>query len=123
MTVINLKTEEIENILKNNSMVILDFWATWCEPCRHFTSTFKKVSTEYPNIIFGKIDIEQEPELAKMFQVRSIPTLIFIREKIIIFSNSGILPEKNFKKTIKQLTNLDMKKVYEDLAKAQKNKT
>lgn len=119
MSVIDLKTEDFEKTIAENEMVILDFWASWCGPCTQFAPTFKKIADEYPNIKFAKVNVEEEQELANMFQVRSIPTLAFMRDKIIIFSNPGVLPESNFKEAIKQLVDLDMKEVHKDLIKAQ----
>ncbi len=116
MPVINLKTEDFEKTISENNIVILDFWASWCGPCTQFAPIFEKASAENSNILFAKVNVEEEQELANMFQVRSIPTLTFMREKIVIFSNPGALPESNFKKAIKQLTDLDMKQVHKDLA-------
>ncbi len=119
VAVINLKTEEFEKTIEANKMVVLDFWASWCGPCTQFAPTFEKVSEEYPDIVFAKVNVEEEQDLAGMFQVRSIPTLAFMRDKIVIFSNPGVLPESNFKDAIKQLVDLDMEQVHKDLAKEQ----
>jgi thioredoxin 1 len=120
MSAIDLKTADFEKTIEENEIVILDFWASWCGPCTQFAPTFKKVAEEHPEIKFVKVNVEEEQELAGMFQVRSIPTLVFMREKIVIFSNPGVLPESNFKKAIKQLVDLDMAQVHKDLAEAQK---
>ncbi len=119
MAVIDLTTAEFESTIKNNEMVILDFWASWCAPCTQFAPTFEKVSAEYPDIIFAKVNVEEQDELANMFQVRSIPTLVFMRDEIVIFSNPGVLAENNFKKAIQQLVDLDMKQVQKDITIAQ----
>jgi len=123
MSVIDLKTEDFEKTISENEIVILDFWAPWCGPCTQFAPIFKTISEEYPEIKFAKVNVEEEQELASMFQVRSIPTLAFMRDKIVIFSNPGVLPESNFKDAIKQLVDLDMKQVHEDLAKAKEEES
>jgi len=119
MSVIDLKVEDFESTIENNDIVILDFWAEWCGPCKQFAPTFEAVSEKHPDIVFAKVNVEEQQDLAGMFQVRSIPTLVFMREKIVVFSNPGVIPESNFEEGIAQLKELDMEKVREDLAKAQ----
>lgn len=118
MSVINLTTETFEPTITSNDMVILDFWAEWCGPCKQFAPTFEAASEKFPDIVFAKINIEEQQELANSFQVRSIPTLVFMRDEIIIFSNPGALPANNFEEAIKQLVDLDMQQVHKDLAEA-----
>lgn len=118
MAVINLKTEQFEETITNNDMVIFDFWAEWCGPCKQFGPVFEEISEKYPNITFCKVNVEEE-ELAGMFQVRSIPTLVFMREKIVVFSNPGAIPGNALEEAIGQLVDLDMAKVHADLAEAQ----
>ncbi|QBZ83405.1 Putative thioredoxin 2 [Hydrogenovibrio crunogenus] len=119
MSVIDLKVENFESTIENNDIVILDFWAEWCGPCKQFAPTFEAVSEKHPDIVFAKVNVEEQQDLAGMFQVRSIPTLVFMREKIVVFSNPGVIPESNFEEGIAQLKELDMEKVRQDLAKAQ----
>lgn len=119
MAVINLKTEQFEETITNNDMVIFDFWAEWCGPCKQFSPVFEEISEKYPNITFCKVNVEEEEELAGMFQVRSIPTLVFMREKIVVFSNPGAIPGNALEEAIGQLVDLDMAKVHADLAEAQ----
>ncbi|MGC9386351.1 MAG: thioredoxin [Hydrogenovibrio sp.] len=119
MTAINLTIEEFEPTIENNDIVILDFWAEWCAPCKQFTPIFEAVSEKHPDIVFAKVNVEEQQDLAGLFQVRSIPTLVFMREKIVVFSNPGLIPEDNLEQGIQQLRDLDMAKVHEDLAKAQ----
>uniref|UniRef100_Q31FU3 Thioredoxin n=1 Tax=Hydrogenovibrio crunogenus (strain DSM 25203 / XCL-2) TaxID=317025 RepID=Q31FU3_HYDCU len=119
MSVIDLKVEDFESTIENNDIVILDFWAEWCGPCKQFAPTFEAVSEKHPDIVFAKVNVEEQQDLAGMFQVRSIPTLVFMREKIVVFSNPGVIPESNFEEGIAQLKELDMEKVRQDLAKAQ----
>ena len=119
MAVINLKTEQFEETIKNNEIVILDFWAEWCGPCKQFGPVFEQISEKYPDIAFCKVNVEEEQELAGMFQVRSIPTITFMRQGIVVFSNPGAIPGNTLEEGIKQLVELDMDQVHKDLAAAQ----
>lgn len=121
MATINLTAEEFEKTITDNEIVILDFWAEWCGPCKQFSPIFESVSEKHPDIIFAKVNVEEQQELAGLFQVRSIPTLVFMREKIVVFSNPGLLPESNLEEGIKGLRELDMEQVHKDLAEAQNN--
>jgi len=119
MPLVNLKTTEFESTIENNDMVIFDFWAEWCGPCKQFGPIFEGVAEKNPEIVFAKVNVEEEQELANMFQVRSIPTLVFMREKVVVFSNPGLLPESNFEDAIKQLRELNMEEVHKDVAEQQ----
>ncbi|MDX1351624.1 MAG: thioredoxin [Thiomicrorhabdus sp.] len=119
MAVIDLKTEQFEETIANNDIVIFDFWAEWCGPCKQFGPVFEEISNKYPDITFCKVNVEEEEQLAGMFQVRSIPTLVFMREKIVVFSNPGAIPGSALEEGIGQLLELDMDKVHADLAEAQ----
>lgn len=121
MAVLNLTTEQFEDTIENNEIVIFDFWAEWCGPCKQFAPIFESVSEKYPEIVFAKVNVEEQQELAGMFQVRSIPTIVFMREKIVVFSNPGLIPENNFEEGIKQLLDLDMAQVKKDLEDSQNN--
>lgn len=117
MAVIDLTTETFESTVKDNDFVIIDFWATWCGPCQNFAPIYKKVSDKYPDIIFAKVDTEEEVELARHFQIRSIPTLMIFREQIIIYSQPGMLPESQFESLIEKAKALDMQEVKDALEK------
>lgn len=119
MAVINLTTAQFEETISNNEIIIFDFWAEWCGPCKQFGPVFEEISEKYPNIVFAKVNVEEEQDLANMFQVRSIPTLTFMREKIVVFSNPGAIPGSALEEAIKQLEDLDMEQVHKDLAEAQ----
>lgn len=121
MAVINLKTEQFEETIENNDIVIFDFWAEWCGPCKQFGPVFEEISEKHPNVTFCKVNVEEEQELAGMFQVRSIPTLVFMREKIVVFSNPGAIPGSALEEGIGQLLELDMAQVRKDLEEAQEN--
>ena len=119
MAVINLTSAEFENTISNNDMVIFDFWAEWCVPCKQFGPIFEEVSEKHPDIVFAKVNVEEEQELAGMFQVRSIPTIALMREQVVVYANPGALPASNLEEAIQQLRDLDMNQVREDIAKAQ----
>jgi thioredoxin 1 len=93
MAVVELTKDNFEEVVTNNDFVIVDFWAPWCGPCRSFAPTYEKVSGDHADVVFAKVNTEDEQEIAGHFQIRSIPTLMIFREKIIIFSEAGALPE------------------------------
>lgn len=119
MAVINLTAAQFEDVIANNDMVIFDFWAEWCGPCKQFGPIFEEVAAKNPDIVFAKVNVEEEQELAGMFQVRSIPTLAFMREKVVVYANPGAIPASNLEAGIQQLRDLDMVQVHQDVAKAQ----
>jgi thioredoxin 1 len=115
-----LKTITAENFndeVSSHEITILDFWAEWCAPCKSFAPIFEKVSQEYPDILFGKIDTEKEQELAGHFQIRSIPTTMILKDGIVVFSQAGLLPEEALRDLLEQVIALDMDKVREEIAK------
>ena len=122
MAVIELNEENFEETIKNNDFVIIDFWAQWCGPCKSFAPTYEKVSAEFPDIVFGKVNTEEEQGIAAHFQIRSIPTLMMFREQIIIYSEAGALPEPAFKDIVERASDLDMAKVREQIAEEQTKK-
>ena len=111
MAVVELTKDNFEETITSNDFVIIDFWAPWCGPCRSFAPTYDRVSEDNPDIVFGKVNTEEEQELAMHFQVRSIPTLMIFRENIIIFSQPGALPESAFRDLLEKAGELDMDEV------------
>ena len=125
MAVIELNKDSFEETVTNNDFVIVDFWAPWCGPCRSFAPTYEKISGEedYKNIVFAKVNTEDEQEIAMHFQIRSIPTLMIFREKIIIFSQAGALLESAVKELLGKANELDMAEVRKQMEEEQQANT
>ena len=119
MATIDLTKANFEETITNNDMIIIDFWAPWCGPCRSFKPIFEDTSEKYPNVVFAKVNTDDERELAGSFQIKSIPTLMIFREQIIIFSQAGSLPASAFEEVIGKAQELDMNTVREEVAKQQ----
>jgi thioredoxin 1 len=102
--------------IENNALVILDFWAEWCGPCRAYGPVYERVSEEFPDVVFGKIDTEDQQGLAGMFGIRSIPTTVAFKEGIGVFMQPGALPEDALRDLIGKLQELDMDEVRAEMA-------
>ena len=111
MATVNITEPEFAEIIENNELIILDFWAEWCGPCKAYGPVYERVSEEFSNVVFGKIDTETEQALAGYFNVKSIPTTIAFKEGIGVFSQPGALPEEALKDLVTQLQNLNMDEV------------
>jgi thioredoxin 1 len=116
MAVIELDGTNFEQTIQDNAFVVVDFWAPWCGPCRSFAPVFEKVSEDLADVVFAKINTEEQQEIAGHFQIRSIPTLMIFREQIIIFSQPGALPESQFRDLLTKAGELDMVEVKRQIA-------
>ena len=115
MATVELTQENFEQTVNDNAMVIIDFWAPWCGPCRGFAPIYEKASETHPDVIFAKVNTDEQQELAGAFAIRSIPTLMVFREKVILFQQAGALPGNALEQVIAQAKSVDMAKVHEEV--------
>lgn len=115
MATVELNATNFSEVVTGSDMVIVDFWAPWCGPCRSFAPVYEELSEAYPDIVFAKVNTEQEQELAGHFQIRSIPTLMLFREKVILYSEAGALPKQAMEQLISDAKAVDMAEVHKSL--------
>jgi thioredoxin len=105
---VELTDSNFEDVITKNDIVIVDFWAPWCGPCRSFAPVFEQVSEKYPGVVFAKVNTEEQQALAGHFQIRSIPTLMVFREQVILYSQPGALPAASLTQIVEKTRALDM---------------
>ena len=120
MATVELTKDNFEQTVNGNPIVIVDFWAPWCGPCRGFAPVFEKASEAHPDVVFAKVNSDEQQELAGSFNIRSIPTLMVFREKVILFQQAGALPGQALEQVLTQAKSLDMAKVHAEIAEQQK---
>lgn len=118
MATLDLHEENFESTVTGNDIVIVDFWAPWCGPCRSFAPTYEEVSEKHTDIVFAKVNTEEQQNLAGYFGIRSIPTLMVFRENVIIFSEPGALPGSGLELLIEQVRAIDMAEVHRQIAES-----
>ena len=116
MAVMELTKENFEQVITSNATVIVDYWAPWCGPCRGFAPVFEKVSEAHPDVVFAKVNTDEEQEIAAHFQIRSIPTLMVFRDQIIVFSQPGAMPQGAFEQVVSKAKEIDMDEVRKQIA-------
>ncbi|MCC6608567.1 MAG: thioredoxin [Burkholderiales bacterium] len=116
MATLELNQENFEQIVSDNDMVVVDFWAPWCAPCRSFAPTFEAASERHADVVFAKVNTEEQQALAAAFNIRSIPTLMFFRERVILYAEAGALPPPMLEEVLKAAKAVDMDEVRREIA-------
>jgi thioredoxin 1 len=120
MATVELTEDNFTQTLEDNELVLVDFWAAWCGPCHTFAPIYESVSERHPDAVFGKVDTEAQQQLAGMFNIMSIPTLMIVRDQVVLFSQPGALPEAALEDLVEQAQRIDMDDVRAKIAEEQR---
>lgn len=118
MATVKATKENFNDLVNQNGTVLVDFWASWCGPCRMFAPVFESAAEKHPDMVFAKVDTEAEPELAGAFGIMSIPTLMVLKDQVIVYSQAGALPAHALEQLVEQVDGLDMDEVRRQIAEA-----
>ena len=116
MATIELTKDNFEDVVTKSDIIIVDFWAPWCGPCKGFAPVFEAASEKHADVVFAKVNTDEQQDIAGHFAIRSIPTIMVFREQVVLFSQAGALPGEALESIVTQAKGLDMKKVHEDIA-------
>ncbi|MDH3287640.1 MAG: thioredoxin [Betaproteobacteria bacterium] len=116
MATVELTMDNFEETVTKNAMVIVDFWAEWCGPCKGFAPVFEAVSEQHGDVVFGKVDADEQQDLAAAFSIRSIPYVMLLRENVILFAQAGAIPAEGLESVIQQARALDMAQIHKEVA-------
>ena len=119
---VDVTAASFKDVVEKDGIVLIDWWAPWCAPCRGFAPTYEKVAAKNPDVTFAKVNTESEPALASAFEIRSIPTLMILRDRVLLFAQPGALPEAALEDLIRQVRALDMENVRAELAQRDREK-
>jgi thioredoxin 1 len=122
MATVKITNENFTETINKGGIVLLDWWAPWCGPCRAFGPIYERVAAKHPDIVFGKVNTEEEPALANQFGIRSIPTLMIFRDETELFSEAGALPENVLEDLVDQALKVDMENVRQEIEQEQAQK-
>ena len=120
MATVELTKDNFEDVVTKNDIVIVDFWAPWCGPCKGFAPVYEAASEKHPDVVFAKVNTDEQQELGGHFAIRSIPTIMVFRESVVLFSQAGAIPGEGLESIITQAKALDMKEVHAEIEAAQK---
>ncbi|MFU8839206.1 MAG: thioredoxin [Nitriliruptoraceae bacterium] len=118
-TTVDLTADDFRDTIEDNDIVLVDFWADWCGPCKMFAPIYADAAAEHEDVVFAKVDTEAQQELAAAFQIRSIPTLMAFRDNVLIFNQAGALPKESLLDLVGQIKALDMDEVHKQIAEAE----
>lgn len=120
MSTTEITRDNFQSIIENNDIVLLDCWASWCGPCRAFAPVYEAASERHPGVVWGKLDTEDQPELAAAFEIQSIPTVMVFRQNILLFRQAGMLPARALDEIVGKVQSLDMEEIRQQIAEHEK---